>query len=356
MMQSAIEEARDRGGPAQPLISVRQLTKHFVRSNGLFGRRSIVHAVDGISFDLSKGTTLGVVGESGCGKSTMARLLMQMMPADGGDIIFDGEKVGSSALPLREFQRQAQMVFQESYASLNPRMTAETTIAYGLEAFGEKRNVARARARELLSRVGIDVERCASRYPHELSGGQRQRVNIARAIVTHPRLVVLDEAVSALDKSVESQVIDLLLQLKQDMGLTFVFISHDLNTVRYIADNVMVMYLGKVVEIGRAEDVFSNPRHPYTVALLASMPSMNPHRRTEKAPLSGDPPNPLNPPAGCRFNPRCKFCADVCRSIEPELIAAPDAAHQAACHINEPASGHPLADEVASQEGLSFDR
>ena len=331
----------DRGGPAQPLLAVRGLVKHFAIKGAPFARKRAVQAVDGIDFTVLKGETLGVVGESGCGKSTTARLLVKLMEADAGEVIFDGESVGG-ALSLRDYRRQVQMVFQDSYASLNPRLTVEDSIAFGPRVHGLPGRAATARARDLLGRVGLEPRRFAARYPHELSGGQRQRVNIARALALEPRLVILDEAVSALDKSVEAQVLNLLLDLKRDFGLTYMFISHDLNVVRFMADRVMVMYLGRVVELGRREAVFADPRHPYSAALLASMPVADPTERRAAPPLFGDPPNPINPPAGCRFNPRCRFAEDVCRALDPPLHAlSPD--HAAACLMAIPGSGHSLA-------------
>jgi len=228
-------DERDIGGPRQPLLQVRDLLKHFpLKGKGLpfASPRSAVRAVDGVNFDILKGETLGVVGESGCGKSTTARVLMQLINQDSGELVFDGETVGSRALPLRQFRRQTQMVFQDSYSSLNPRMTIEDSIAFAPTVHGLPPREAITRARDLLARVGLQPERFAGRYPHELSGGQRQRVNIARALALEPRLVILDEAVSALDKSVEAQVLNLLLDLKQEFGLTYLFISHDLNVVR----------------------------------------------------------------------------------------------------------------------------
>jgi peptide/nickel transport system ATP-binding protein len=222
-----------------------------------------VRAVDGVDFEVLKGETLGVVGESGCGKSTTARLLMQLMAPTAGEVIFDGRVVGTRDLPLKDFRRQVQMVFQDSYASLNPRLTIEDSVAFGPQVHGVSRREAVARARDLLAR-GPGAERFAERYPHELSGGQRQRVNIARALALQPRLVILDEAVSALDKSVEAQVLNLLQDLKREFGLTYVFISHDLNVVHYISDRVMVMYLGQVAEIGPSDTLFRQPGHPYT--------------------------------------------------------------------------------------------
>jgi peptide/nickel transport system ATP-binding protein len=334
-------DPQDRGGPGTPLLSVRGLIKHFGRTAGLLSRgHNVVRAVDGIDFDVAKGETLGIVGESGCGKSTTARLIMRIIVPDAGDILFDGEQVDSHALSLGEFRHQAQMVFQDSYSSLNPRLTVEDTIAFGPRVHGLSRRTAMARAHDLLHRVGLEPSRFAGCYPHEISGGQRQRVNIARSLALEPRLLILDEAVSALDKSVEAQVLNLLLDLKEEFGLTFIFISHDLNVVRFMSDRVMVMYLGKVAEVGLAELILARPRHPYTQALLASMPSMDPNNRTQEAPVSGDPPNPIDPPSGCRFHPRCKMVAALCAHSEP----APHdvgAGHLAACHLANPESGHP---------------
>jgi len=333
---------RDRGGPGTPLLQVRGLAKHFGGSSGLFGRAKagVVRAVDGVDFSVGKGETLGIVGESGCGKSTTARLVMQIIEPDAGEILFDGEAVGSRALGLRDFRRQVQMVFQDSYASLNPRLTVEDTVAFGPRVHGASPSAALAKAHDLLHRVGLEPRRFAGRYPHEISGGQRQRVNIARALSLDPRLIILDEAVSALDKSVEAQVLNLLLDLKRDFGLTYMFITHDLNVVRFMSDRIMVMYLGKVAEVGEAEAIFEAPGHPYTSALLASMPSMDPDHRTQEAPLSGDPPNPINPPSGCRFHPRCKLVSTLCSQAEPALnVMAGD--HLAACHLVDPQSGHP---------------
>jgi peptide/nickel transport system ATP-binding protein len=331
---------RDRGGPAQPLLSVRGIVKHFGGKRSWRGIHGAVHAVDGVSFDVAKGETLGIVGESGCGKSTLARLIMQIIPADAGEILFDGESVGTHALDLAAYRREAQMVFQDSYASLNPRLTVEDTVSFGPRVHGLARQAAIARAHDLIFRVGLDPKRFAARYPHELSGGQRQRVNIARALALQPRLVILDEAVSALDKSVEAQVLNLLIDLKSEFELTYIFISHDLNVVRFMSDRVLVMYLGKVVELGPSAVLLAAPRHPYTMALLASMPAMDPDRRITEAPLSGDPPSPIDPPSGCRFHTRCKFAAPACAATEPALAEiAP--AHRAACFLATPPPPYP---------------
>jgi peptide/nickel transport system ATP-binding protein len=334
---------------ARPLLQVRSLIKHFpLKGKRVDGKTAVVRAVDGIDFDVHEGETLGVVGESGCGKSTTARLLMHLISPDTGEIIFDGQVVGSRELSLRAFRRQVQMVFQDSYASLNPRLTVQESIAFGPMVHGEGRASAVKRARDLLARVGLEPGRFAERYPHELSGGQRQRVNIARALALQPRLLILDEATSALDKSVEAQVLNLLVDLKADFGLTYLFISHDLHVVRYLSDRVMVMYLGEVAELAPAQALFDSPRHPYARALLASMPTLDPDRRTEQAPLAGDPPNPVNPPSGCRFHTRCAYAAPVCSQRAPALgpVTAPgqrdnNGAHAVACHMMQAASGHP---------------
>jgi peptide/nickel transport system ATP-binding protein len=340
----------DRGGPAQPLLTVKGLLKHFPVKKGVLGGVSAkVRAVDGIDFEVLKGETLGVVGESGCGKSTTARLLLSLIDPTAGEIVFDGERVGSRALSLKEFRRQCQMVFQDSYSSLNPRLTIQDSIAFAPQVHGVSKREAVGRARDLLARVGLDPRRFAERYPHELSGGQRQRVNIARALALQPRLVILDEAVSALDKSVEAQVLNLLLDLKEEFGLTYIFISHDLNVVRFISDRVRVMYLGKVAEIGGSEAVFERAQHPYTVALMSSMPSLDPDNRTMVAPLAGDPPNPIDPPSGCRFHTRCAHVEPVCSAKEPPL-AATSGDHRAACLMVQPGSGHTRAPAAAELE------
>lgn len=329
-----------------PLLTVRGLVKHFPLKKDVLGRGGgVVRAVDGVDFHVLPGETLGVVGESGCGKSTTARLLMQLIEPTAGEVIFDGAAVGSRDLPLKEYRRQVQMVFQDSYASLNPRLTIEDSIAFGPQVHGVPAREAVERARSLLAKVGLEPSRFAERYPHELSGGQRQRVNIARALALQPRIVILDEAVSALDKSVEAQVLNLLLDLKDEFGLTYVFISHDLNVVRFISDRVMVMYLGEVAEIGQAEALFAGARHPYTQALLSSMPSMDPDHRTLEAPLAGDPPNPIDPPSGCRFHPRCPKAEAVCAQQVPsrKALAVPGASSGVACLMHEPGSGHSAA-------------
>jgi peptide/nickel transport system ATP-binding protein len=326
-----------------PLLQITDLRKHFPLKGGFFGKGAgVVRAVDGLTFDVAEGETLGIVGESGCGKSTTARLLVDLITPDSGTIVLGGKRLGQD-LTLRELRRQVQMVFQDSYASLNPRLTIEDAIAFGPMVNGVSAQEAAALAHELLRKVGLDPKRFAGRYPHELSGGQRQRVNIARALAFKPKIVILDEAVSALDKSVEAQVLNLLADLKRELGLTYIFISHDLNVVRFMSDRVMVMYLGEVAEIGPVESIYAQPAHPYTRALLAAMPSMDPDKLTREAPLAGDPPNPINPPPGCRFHTRCRLAAPVCGATSPGLFALPAARHFASCHIAVPGSGHPGA-------------
>lgn len=337
-----LEPIPDLGGEAQPLLRVDRLTKHFPVRGGLFAPSKTVRAVDDVTFSIAKGETVGIVGESGCGKSTTARLLMHLMPRNSGDIIFDGRTVGRE-LSLRELRRGMQMVFQDSYASLNPRLTIEESIAFGPKVHGMADRTSRALARELLGKVGLRPENFANRYPHEISGGQRQRVNIARALALSPRLVILDEAVSALDKSVEAQVLNLLVDLKREFGLTYLFISHDLNVVRYISDRVLVMYLGEVVELGPVDQVWDAPAHPYTRALLAAMPSSDPDKRTETPPITGDPPNPIDPPAGCRFHTRCPFAEPLCAEATPKLTDIDMMGHEAACYMAIPGSGHSRA-------------
>jgi peptide/nickel transport system ATP-binding protein len=259
--------------------------------------------------------------------------------------VFDGDPVGTaSGIAVDALRRQVQMVFQDSYSSLNPRMPVRDSVAFGPFVQGKKKDEARHIAGDMLVKVGLDPGFFGPRYPHELSGGQKQRVNIARALATRPRMVILDEPVSALDKSVEAQVLNLLRALKRQFNLTYVFISHDLNVVQYISDRVLVMYLGRIAEVGPIEAIFERPLHPYTRALLASRPSMDPAHRMEDPPITGDPPNPIDPPSGCRFHTRCPFAEEVCTTTDAKLgnWQGPQS-HVAACHMHDPSSGHSRA-------------
>jgi peptide/nickel transport system ATP-binding protein len=333
------------------LLSVRGLTKHFPLTAGLLGRSAgVVRAVDDVTFDVAHGETLGIVGESGCGKSTTSRLVMALLPPTAGEVIFEGQSVGPGAasvggIATKEYRRQVQMVFQDSYSSLNPRLTIGESIAFAPQIHGLSRRKAVERAAELLDAVGLEPHQFARRFPHELSGGQRQRVNIARALALQPRLLILDEPVSALDKSVEAQVLNLLMDLKARFGLTYVFISHDLNVVQFVSDRVLVMYLGRVVELGPVDSVYAAPRHPYTAALLDSRPSMDPARRRTEPPLTGDPPNPVNPPSGCRFRTRCPIAEAICAEIVPPLTGG---VHATACLAVQRGSGHSHALALAA--------
>lgn len=346
---SSSEDAQAAKPAAQPLLIVNDLVKHFKVKTGPFQPKAKVQAVDGVSFELQAGETLGIVGESGCGKSTTARVLMQLMPPDQGQVIVEGKRVGSpDGMTVRDMRYRMQMVFQDSYSSLNPRLTIEESIAFGPQVHGTSLDKARQRARDLLAQVGLDPNLFIRRYPHELSGGQRQRVNIARALALDPKIVILDEAVSALDKSVEAQVLNLLSDLKRDLGLTYIFISHDLHVVHYVSDRVLVMYLGKAVEVGTVDDIYGNTAHPYTQALLSAMPSMDPDNRAKEPPISGDPPNPINPPSGCRFHTRCAYAQPVCGELEPALkVVHLERQHFAACHRLVPGSGHSDAPAAA---------
>ncbi len=335
----------DPGGRQQPMLLVQSLQKHFPIKSGILQRQTgAVRAVDDISFSVLKGETLGIVGESGCGKSTLARLLMHLIIADSGTLVFDGDPVSEMrGISLRDLRKNMQMVFQDSYFSLNPRLPVRNSIAYGPIVHGMGKIEAQRLANDLLNRVGLNSEIFGARYPHELSGAQKQRVNIARALALTPRVLILDEAVSALDKSVEAQVLNLLNELKRDFNLTYLFISHDLNVVQYISDRVLVMYLGQIVEIGPVEEIYNKPRHPYTRALLHSRLSMNPADRVNEPPIGGDPPNPINPPSGCRFRTRCVFAEGVCESMQPKLDNVAGDRHLAACHMTNPSSGHSKA-------------
>jgi peptide/nickel transport system ATP-binding protein/oligopeptide transport system ATP-binding protein len=317
------------------LLEVRELVKHYAGKRGIFaGHREKVRAVDGVSFSLARGETLGLVGESGCGKSTLGRLVVRLEEPTAGKILFAGEEITAwTGRKLRELRRRVQIVFQDSYSSLNPRRTVGAIIEEPLANFGVAKEERRERVRELLTLVGLEPVD-APKYPHEFSGGQRQRINIARALALEPELIVCDEPVSSLDVSIRAQILNLLRELKRRLNLSYLFISHDLAAVKYLADRVAVMYLGKLVEILAAEGLVSQARHPYTRALLQAVPEPNPRQRTGQKPVvRGEPPDPANPPLGCRFHPRCPEALDVCRQDEPVLKEVGEG-HLVACHLS----------------------
>jgi oligopeptide/dipeptide ABC transporter ATP-binding protein len=317
------------------ILEVRNLVKHFQVGTGLFGGGSaVVKAVDDVSFSIRRGETLGLVGESGCGKTTTGRCILQLEKPTSGEVIFEGQSLTSiSQRELRRVRRKVQVIFQDPYSSLNPRMTVGQIIAEPLAVHGivAGRGARVARVRELLSHAGL-LPAMADRYPHELSGGQRQRVGVARALAMEPSLIICDEPVSALDVSIQAQIINLLEDLQSRFGLTYLFVAHDLSVVRHISDRVAVMYLGKIVEITDRKSLYENPQHPYTKALLSAVPIPDPavEATRERIVLGGEVPSPLNPPSGCVFHPRCPIAVDDCRRVVPELREiSPD--HRAAC-------------------------
>lgn len=304
------------------LLQVENLVKHFPIHGGLLGREvANVKAVQGVSFTIQKGETLGLVGESGCGKSTLGRCLIRLINPSSGKVLFKNQDITHiQGERLRELRRQMQIIFQDPYASLNPRMTIgavieEPLLIHNLFPHPKERF---DRVRELIRLVGLREEALA-RYPHEFSGGQRQRVGIARALAVNPELIICDEPVSALDVSIQAQVINLLMELQQKLGLTYVFIAHDLKVVEHVSTRVAVMYLGKIVELTSADELYRNPLHPYTKALLSAIPVPNPGARKERIILKGDVPSPMNPPSGCQFHPRCPIASEECRQNEPQL-------------------------------------
>jgi peptide/nickel transport system ATP-binding protein/oligopeptide transport system ATP-binding protein len=321
---------------AQPLLSVRNLEKHYAGSHG-----QRVRALDGVSFDVMPGETLGIVGESGCGKSTLGRALLRLVEPSGGSVTFAGEDVLTlDRRALTRRRRDMQIVFQDPFGSLNPRHSVATILAEPLEvhAIGDRSSRA-ARVAELLRLVGLDPD-AGRRYPHEFSGGQRQRIAIARALALEPKLVVADEPVSALDVSIQSQILNLLADLRARLGLSLLFISHDLGVIRHVSDRIGVMYLGKIVEIGAAAEIFAAPAHPYTQALLSAIPKPVPGKRRDRVILEGELPDPANPPAGCAFHTRCRYAMARCAIERPTLVARriEGGVRETACHLMEPAA------------------
>lgn len=318
-----------------PILNVKDLKKHFQVRRGLLQRTvAEIKAVDGVSFALAAGETLCLVGESGCGKSTVGRLILRLIDATSGDIVFKGENITSlSREAMRDKRQRLQIVFQDPYASLNPRLTAGTIVAEPLENFDRLGRVEReGRVRALLARVGLGAD-ALHKYPFEFSGGQRQRLGIARALALSPSLIIADEPVSALDVSVQAQVLNLMMDLQEELGLAYLFISHDLGVVEHMADRVAVMYLGRIVEIGQKEELFARPRHPYTRALISAAPLPDPGAKRERIVLEGDVPSAMTPPSGCHFHTRCPFAVARCRAEYPEL-RSDGASQRFACHLD----------------------
>jgi oligopeptide transport system ATP-binding protein len=323
-----------------PLLELSGVQKHFALGGGLGGRGQQLQAVDGVSLAVEEGETLGLVGESGCGKSTLARCIVRLHEPSAGTIRFDGRDITRlSARRLRALRRDLVMVFQDPQASLNPRKRVGEIVGMPLRVHDMASGAAlRTRVGELLELVGLSPSH-AQRYPHEFSGGQRQRIGLARALATKPRLVVCDEPVSALDVSIQAQILNLLRDLQRELRLTLVFIAHDLGVVRHVSDRVAVMYLGRIVEIAPVDELYAHPVHPYSEALLSAVPVPDPDVPDSGIVLEGDVPSPIDPPAGCRFHPRCRYATEICRSEDPPLTADDGKPHPAACH-------HPLPEQI----------